>query len=405
MKIIFVGPFGLAPKGTMSVRALPLAKSLVKRGHAVTMLLPPWDDVARSNKTWVDDGVTIVNIRLPPRLPFLFEASATYYLVKYVISRKPDVVHFFKPKAYSGLAHLSLWWMRRIKHLAYPLVVDTDDCELAWNQVLPYKWHYKKLFAWQEDWGLRSADAVTAASRALEELTIQKRKGEQARVYYLPNGCRKISNPSDNDLVELSEIRARWQVDDSPIVLLYSRFLEFRLERIVEQVRIVATRLPRARWLIVGRGLYNEDRRLAEQISDAGLNHYVRFTGWVLSDQLDAYFSMADVAIFPYDDNMVNRTKCSVKLIDLLVRGVPVVADAVGQNCEYITNGVSGRLVEPEDSIAMASVVVELLSNPEDARAMGLRARSSMIANYNWDDLSKIAEGAYTEAVNTMEDS
>jgi hypothetical protein len=32
MRILFVGPFGLAPKGTMSVRALPLAKALANVG-------------------------------------------------------------------------------------------------------------------------------------------------------------------------------------------------------------------------------------------------------------------------------------------------------------------------------------------------------------------------------------
>jgi hypothetical protein len=53
----------------------------------------------------------------------------------------------------------------------------------------------------------------------------------------------------------------------------------------------------------------------------------------------------------------------------------------------------------------MANLAVELLSKPEDARAMGLRARASMIANYNWDDLSKIAEGAYTEAVKALKNS
>jgi glycosyltransferase involved in cell wall biosynthesis len=304
---------------------------------------------------------------------------------------------FFKPKAYSGLAHLSLWWIRRIKRLRHPLVVDADDWEHAWNEVLPYKWHYRKMFAWQEDWGLASADAVTVASRALERLAIEMRQGARGAVHYLPNGCRKVSAASA--ATKPSAQFARWRADNVPIVLLYSRFLEFRLERIVDQIRMVSERLPRARWLIVGEGLYGEHRRLAQQISAAGLDEFVHFAGWVPADDLDACFSMAGAAIFPYDDNLINRTKCSVKLIDLLASGVPVVADAVGQKLRVHTNGISGQLVEPEDDVAMANMVIELLSNPEAARAMGHNARSAMIANFNWADLSEIAEQTYVEAI------
>ena len=395
-----MGPFGLAPKGTMSVRALPLAKALAKRGHSVTILLPPWDDPARSGSTWTEDGVSIVHIKLPYRFPIFFEISATYSLVQHIVSKSPDVVHLFKPKAYSGLAHLSLWCMGRVKRLSHPLVVDADDWEHAWNEVLPYKWHYKKLFAWQEDWGLRAADAVTVASRVLEGLAIELRQGAREAVHYLPNGCRKVTAASAAASPPANF--ARWQSDNVPIVLLYSRFLEFRLERIVDQIRMVSERLPQARWLIVGEGLYGEHLRLAEQISAAGLDGFVHFAGWVPADQLDNYFSLAGAAIFPYDDNLINRTKCSVKLTDLLASGVPVVADAVGQNCEYIANGISGQLVEPEDDVGMANMVVQLLSNPEAARAMGRNARSAMIEHFNWDDLSQIAEQTYAEAIKAL---
>jgi len=31
------------------------------------------------------------------------------------------------------------------------------------------------------------------------------------------------------------------------------------------------------------------------------------------------------VALYPFDDNLINRTKCPVKLTDLLYAGIPVV--------------------------------------------------------------------------------
>jgi hypothetical protein len=137
MKIVFIGPFGLQPKTTMRVRALPLAKALAARGHTVTLLIPPWDDPDRSGQRWVEEGVAVVNVSLPgpgvARWPGLFHLLLARSLVAQTLALQPDVVHLFKPKAYAGLAHLMLWGLRRLKGLRVRLVVDTDDWEQAWN--------------------------------------------------------------------------------------------------------------------------------------------------------------------------------------------------------------------------------------------------------------------------------
>ena len=188
MNIVFIGPFGLQPKSTMRVRALPLAKALVRRGHRLTLLLPPWDDPERAGQSWEDEGVQIVNVTLPGSTPGLFQFNLSYRLVARALALRPDVIHFFKPKAYAGLAHLALWGLRRSGQTSARLVLDTDDWEQDWNNILPYSTAQKKLFAWQEVWGLRHADAVTVASRALEQLVEPYRMGVLPEIHYLPNG-------------------------------------------------------------------------------------------------------------------------------------------------------------------------------------------------------------------------
>ncbi len=41
MKIVFLAPFGIRPKGTVIARMLPLAVELQKIGHSVTIIAPP----------------------------------------------------------------------------------------------------------------------------------------------------------------------------------------------------------------------------------------------------------------------------------------------------------------------------------------------------------------------------
>ena len=393
MNIVFVGPFGLHPKGTMSVRALPLARALVERGHCVTILIPPWDDPDRTGQRWLDSRVQVVNVSLPAGLPLLFEILLTLSLVRQALALKPDVIHFFKPKAYAGLSHWLCWWLRRVGIISTRLILDSDDWEQAWNDKLPYPGWQKKLFTWQEQWGLRHADTVTVASRELENLVSQTRSG---RIFYVPNGVLKkgrLNNPSSTVLPH--EVRTKWQLGQSPTILLYSRFLEFRLERIVNLVQQVAEQRPDARWLIIGQGLHGEDQVLREQLAQANLTELVRFTGWLPIEQLAAHFQAVNVAIFPYDDTLINRTKCSVKLIDLLLAGLPVVADAVGQNCEYIQPGVSGVLIPAEDDATFAIALVDLLDDQAKQHRLGQAATKQVRQNYDWAKLAEIAERAY----------
>ncbi|MBN1995717.1 MAG: glycosyltransferase family 4 protein [Anaerolineae bacterium] len=408
LNLVFIGPFGLQPKATMSVRAVPLAKALAARGHTVTALIPPWDDPDRAGQTWTEEGIQVVNVALPRgilRLPLFFHIFLTRALIVGALKLRPDVIHFFKPKAYAGLAHLVLWWLRRLSGAKWRLVVDTDDWEQDWNEWLPYSTLQKKIFTWQERWGLSHADAITVASRTLAELAATRIGRKPADIFYLPNGHhthstrvepgRKNSRTGGSDIGIKKQNDLSPPINTSPTILLFTRFFEFRLERIVTLVGLVASQLPQARWLIVGAGWQGEEKILETKLAQANLAEYAHFTGWLPLEQLPAYFQAADVAVYPYDDTLINRTKCSVKLISLLAAGLPVVADAVGQNCEYIEHGVSGLLVPAGDDDAFSQAVLVLLQQPETRQKVGQAAAKTIQEKFNWANLAQIAEKAY----------
>ena len=114
MRVVFIGPFGLRVKGTMSRRALPMARALAARGHQVDVILPPWDCPEDSGREWEEEGVGVHNIALPPRFPLLFHLLVTWQLVRRALALKPDVVHCFKPKAYAGLSAAAIWFLQRL---------------------------------------------------------------------------------------------------------------------------------------------------------------------------------------------------------------------------------------------------------------------------------------------------
>ena len=394
MTIVFVGTFALAPKSTMQARALPLAQALLRRGHAVTLVLPPWDNPAQAGTTSEAEGVKIINLLLPPNVPMVWYGLLGARLFQQVTALKPDIVHAFKPKGFSGLVAQALLAQRALRKAGPRIVVDTDDWEGAggWNDVEPYPWWQRAFFAYQEQWLMRHADCVTAASRTLATLAAEVR-GSDAGVCYLPNGAKEPSTAQVED--NHSGIRAKLGLSGAPVVLLYTRFIEFAPERVVSLLETVAQRGERPTVLLVGKGLRGEETALLKGIEQCAHPLPVVNAGWVAHEELPHYLALADVALFPMDDTLLNRAKCPARLVDLLNAGVPVVAEAVGQCKEYIQDGSSGLLVSSGDSGAFADAVVRLLRDPKLRARMGQDAQQRISAEYRWDHLAALCEGAY----------
>ena len=166
-------------------------------------------------------------------------------------------------------------------------------------------------------------------------------------------------------------------------------------ERVVSLLETVAQRGERPTVLLVGKGLRGEETALLKGIEQCAHPLPVVNAGWVAHEELPHYLALADVALFPMDDTLLNRAKCPARLVDLLNAGVPVVAEAVGQCKEYIQDGSSGLLVSSGDSGAFADAVVRLLRDPKLRARMGQDAQQRISAEYRWDHLAALCEGAY----------
>ncbi|MGC9347440.1 MAG: glycosyltransferase family 4 protein [Anaerolineae bacterium] len=388
--VVMVGPFGMRPRTTMRVRALPLAKALARRGYHITMLLPPWQNPEDSGRSWIDEDVRIENMALPKGWPGWFHYSLAARIARRARELAPDVIHAFKPKAYAGLVHFML--RRR-----FPVVVDTDDWEGpgGWNALAEYPAWMKRFFAWQERWGLKNADAVTVASRALETLTWPM-GGTPDRVFYLPNG------------IQSQMPRTRSLNSGRPTLLLYTRFFEYELERLWRIIQLVRDQRPEVRLLVVGQGFAGEEDELLGLARRAGWRAFhspsdvpeadLLYAGWGTEDTLSWGFEAADIAIYPFDDTLLNRTKCPMKLMDLLSAGIPVVADRVGQIGEVIVHGKTGFLVECGDDRAFARSILKLLEDSDLRRRMGAAAAADVAHRFDWDVLAETAVAAYDYA-------
>jgi glycosyltransferase involved in cell wall biosynthesis len=124
---------------------------------------------------------------------------------------------------------------------------------------------------------------------------------------------------------------------------------------------------PRVRLLIVGGGPY--EAALRAEADALGMGNRIVFTGW-----------RADgAALLPALDVFVMASlweAMPMVLLETMAAGRPIVVTDVGENRAIVEDGRCGRVIAKRDPGGIADAVCALLARPEEAAAMGRRARS-----------------------------
>ncbi|MCB9445877.1 MAG: glycosyltransferase [Ardenticatenaceae bacterium] len=171
---------------------------------------------------------------------------------------------------------------------------------------------------------------------------------------------------------------------------------EFDTARLVTILRGVKTAVPTLTILMVGAGLYEADAaQFRQQLADAGLTDAVTDAGWTEPEALPDLLTTADAGIYLMEDTLLNRTKCPVKLADMAMLGLPVVAESVGQVNEYVVHGRTGFLWPSGDSEGITADLIHLLQNPDLRQQMGRAAHIHIAANFNWARQAERLENTY----------
>ena len=178
----------------------------------------------------------------------------------------------------------------------------------------------------------------------------------------------------------------------TPLVGVISRLTRLKgLEHFLEAAAMVRSRVPDIRFVIVGetspmdRGYLGELQRYAER---CGVAQDVIFTG--LRRDVPAVLSSLTVSVMP----SLNEALSNV-VLESMAAGAPTVATRVGGTPEAIVDGVTGLLVPPADSAALADAIVRLLHDRQLAAHLGRAAREHIADHFSVKRMVRATEDLY----------
>jgi glycosyltransferase involved in cell wall biosynthesis len=155
------------------------------------------------------------------------------------------------------------------------------------------------------------------------------------------------------------------------------------VELLPELLHRVRLRHPGARLVIAGDGPLRDEierRAIRWGVADA-----TTMLGSVDHDDVPDVIRRFDIAAAPYPRLAHDFYFSPLKMFEYLACGVPVVASALGQIRDVVTDGVHARLVAPGDVAAAADACAQLLDDPVGAGTIARAGASLVHEGYTWD--------------------
>jgi phosphatidylinositol alpha-1,6-mannosyltransferase len=191
-----------------------------------------------------------------------------------------------------------------------------------------------------------------------------------------------------------AEVRARYGLSDRPVVVCVSRLVPRKGQDVlVRALPLVHRAVPDAALLVVGGGPAMP--RLQQLVASAGLERDVVLTGSVPWAELPAHYDAGDVFAMPCRDRLrgLEVEGLGIVFLEASATGLPVVAGRSGGSPDAVLDGETGYVVDGTDVATVAARLVELLAEPERARAMGEAGRAWVERDWRWDVLARRLRG------------
>jgi glycosyltransferase involved in cell wall biosynthesis len=118
--------------------------------------------------------------------------------------------------------------------------------------------------------------------------------------------------------------------------------------------------------------------------------------GYVAREHLPTILGRSSIAVFPYADSLIARSKNSVKLLELMAAGCAVIASRTGDVSAVA--GEASVLLESADPDMFALATVALQRNRQEMQRLSSAARQRVLREFSIEAVTDRLFTAYRNA-------
>lgn len=313
-----------------------------------------------------------------PVLRELAEIKATARRLDEVIAEtRPDIVHAHSP-VLNALAALPAA-RRAGLPFVYEIRAFWEDASAAHGTSREGDLRFRAT-KFLETRAAQKADAVTVICEGLKSDLIAR--GIPAdKITIIPNAVdlSKFSGAKPHD----SALARELGLEGADVLGFIGSFYDYEgLDTLLRALPLIKKDLPKARLILVGGG--PEEQRLKALSTQMGLDDMVLFTGRVPHQEVDRYYSLVDLFLYPRKSMRLTDLVTPLKPLEAMAEMKMVAASDVGGHKELITDGINGHLFKADDPADLARTVARIFADRASWPAQLDRARRYVETERNW---------------------
>jgi PEP-CTERM/exosortase A-associated glycosyltransferase len=290
---------------------------------------------------------------------------------------KPDVLHAHSP-VLNAIAAL-----RAGKKFGIPVVYEVrafwEDAAVDHGTSTENGLRYKLTRA-LETYALKRADAVTTICEGLRK-DIVARGIPADKVTVIPNAVDidKFALGGSAD----QALKNKLGLSGSRLIGFIGSFYAYEgLDVLLRAVPKLSARMPDLRVLLVGGG--PQDAQLRQLAKDLKIEDKVVFTGRVPHDQVNKYYDLLDVLVYPRLPMRLTDLVTPLKPLEAMAQGRILAASDVGGHLELIADGKTGVLFRANDTDSLVEKVATLLESQQKWPELRRAGRNYVETERNW---------------------
>jgi len=184
--------------------------------------------------------------------------------------------------------------------------------------------------------------------------------------------------------------------EPDPLVLYSGRFVARKgIEGLLATIPKILDRTPKVQFVLVGG--YGGGPEIEQEWLKESLTPYkeqIRFTGWLLPDEVNAWYRRADVLVVPswYEP-------FGMVILEGMLHGLAIAASAVGGPAEILEHDLTALLFPPRDVEALSRCLLRLVLDPDLRIRLGEAAAAEVRRRWLWPQQAARMEGVYREVL------
>lgn len=235
---------------------------------------------------------------------------------------------------------------------------------------------------------LSNTSRVIAVSQAVAESLRQSGVIESSKIAVIHNGI---------DIDRFA--RSNATPDDSPILVgTVGHLAPIKGQDVfVRAAQLVCAHRFDVHFAIIGEDKSpqrNYRQSLEKLIDELGLNGFVTMPGW--RDDMNAVLSSLTLFV-----SAARSEPFGLAIVEAMAAGLPIIATASEGALEILEDGVSGKLVPPDNPEALAEAINKLLDDPLERARLGQNALRVARDRFSLARMASDTERVYREALSS----